>query len=183
VNDIVTKEASSLAALYRDVSGYPEPLRGQLQDELREYAHYTIEDGWPQQARGIVPTGGTARITTFFNTLETFEPEKKREELLHAEALRQFNNLVETRRARLANVTTGIPPVLWWTVAIGAILMIGIIWMLNMEIHVHVLLGSALAVFLGMMIFLIAAMDNPFRGEVSIGPDPIKLVYETLMQK
>jgi hypothetical protein len=31
------------------------------------------------------------------------------------------------------------------------------------------------------VIFMIAALDNPFRGEVSVGPDPIRLVYETLM--
>ena len=32
------------------------------------------------------------------------------------------------------------------------------------------------------MIFLIAALDNPFRGQVSVGPDFIALVYETLMK-
>ena len=122
------------------------------------------------------------RITAIFNTLITFEPEKKGEELLHAETLRQFNNLVEVRRTRLTNVNYGIPGVLWWVVAIGAMLNIGIIWMLNMEIHVHVLLGGALSLFLGIMIFLIAAMDNPFRGEVSVGPDAIRQTYEIVMQ-
>ena len=32
------------------------------------------------------------------------------------------------------------------------------------------------------MIFLIAAMDNPFRGEVSVGPDPFEAVYQSLMK-
>ena len=32
------------------------------------------------------------------------------------------------------------------------------------------------------MIFLIAAMDNPFRGEVSVGPDPFESVYQSLMK-
>ena len=91
VGDIVDKEASSLAALYRDASGYPQPIRAQLQDELREYARYTIDEGWPMQARGVIASGGTARITTFFDTLVAFEPAKKSEEFIHAEALRQFN--------------------------------------------------------------------------------------------
>lgn len=183
VSDVVDKEASSLAALYRDVGGYPHPMSDMLQDELREYARYTIEDGWPLQTRGVVPTGGTARITALMTTLLLFEPTKRGEEILHAETLQQFNHLVELRRARLANVNTGIPSVLWWVVAVGAMLMIGIIWMLNMEIHVHVLLGGALSLFLGLMIFLIAALDNPFRGEVSVGPDSIRLVYEFMNQK
>ena len=32
-----------------------------------------------------------------------------------------------------------------------------------------------------MVIALIAAMDNPYRGEVSIGPDAFRSVYEGLM--
>src|SRR6266478_67594 len=59
VNDIVTKEASSLAALYRDLGGYPQPICGSLRDKLREYTRYVIEDSWPQQRRGIVPSGGS----------------------------------------------------------------------------------------------------------------------------
>jgi len=32
------------------------------------------------------------------------------------------------------------------------------------------------------VIFLIAAMDNPFRGDVSVGPDSFQLVYDSLMK-
>jgi len=181
-SELVDKEASSIGALYRDFSIYPEPIRGQLESSLRDYARVTIEDGWPQQRKGIVPTEGTDRITTLFHVLASFEPSKKSEEIIHAEALRQFNHLVELRRSRLANVTIGLPIVLWWVVAVGALLNIVLIWMQDMEIHVHLVLGGVLASILGLVIFLIAALDNPFRGIVSIGPDSIALVYETLMQ-
>lgn len=59
---------------------------------------------------------------------------------------------------------------------------IALIWLLDMEIHVHIILGAVLADFLGVVIALIAELDNPFRGEVSIGPDSIALVYEGLME-
>ena len=39
-----------------------------------------------------------------------------------------------------------------------------------------------LALFLGMVIFLIAVLDNPFRGRVSVGPDAFQEIYDTLMQ-
>jgi hypothetical protein len=54
--------------------------------------------------------------------------------------------------------------------------------MQDMEIHVHLVLGGVLVSILGVVIFLIPALDNPFRGEVSVGPVPILLVYETLMK-
>jgi hypothetical protein len=39
-----------------------------------------------------------------------------------------------------------------------------------------------IASILALLIFLIAALDNPFRGEASIGPDSIALVCDTLMK-
>lgn len=182
VNDLVDKEAASIAALYRDFSAYPEPIRGKLEERLREYARYVIEDGWPQQRRGVAPRGEVERITTLFETLSVFEPSKKNQEILHEETLRQFNHLVEARRARVANVTIGLPAVFWWVVAFGSLLNIVLIAILDMEVHVHVILGGVLAAFLGVVIYLIAELDNPFRGAVSIGPEAIELVYKTVMQ-
>lgn len=182
VGDIVDKEASSMAALYRDFSGYPQPIRRQLQDQLREDARLTINDDWPLMQRGIVPTGSTERINSIAQTLFAFEPSKESEKIIHAEAFRQFNNLIEVRRSRLANVTTGLPPVLWWVVVFGALLNIVLIWMQDMERHVHLILGGVLASILGSVIFLIAALDNPFRGEVSVGPDSIALAYQVGMK-
>jgi hypothetical protein len=181
VSDLVTREASSLSALYRDLSGYPQPIRGRLQDDLREYTRYEIERDWPQQQRGFVPAEGTHRLRQFTDDLLSFEPAKPRDQTIHAETLRQVNNYMDDRRSRLNSVVVGIPAVLWWVVGIGALIAILLVAMLEMEIHVHLILGAALSMFLGLVIFLIAAMDHPFRGEVSVTPAPLRQVYETLM--
>ena len=182
VSDIVDNEASSLAALYREISSLPQPIRGQLQQRLREYTRYTIEEGWAQQRKGIVPKGEAVRSGLLIRTLMDFEPSNDKEEIIYEDALRQSVHRSELSRARLSNVTTGLPAVLWWVVAVGAAINIVLIWMQDMEIHVHLILGAALASILGLVIFLIAELDNPFRGEVSIGPDAIARVYENVMK-
>ena len=183
VSDRVDKEASTIAALYRDVGTYPPPVRDTLKAQLREYTRYAIEESWPLESRGIIPRGGSDRIAALFVTLSQFEPQTKGQEFMHGEALRKLNDLVEIRRGRLANVRIGIPALMWWVVAIGAMLLIGMIWTLNMDIHVHLLLGSALSVYVGLIIFMIAAMDNPFRGDLGVKPDPMRLVYESMQRK
>jgi hypothetical protein len=181
VSDVVEKEASSLAALYRDLHGYPQPARGHLQGLLRDYTHYVVEGSWPLQEQGVVPTEGTHRISQFVDELVSFEPQQKRDEIIHAETLRQLNNYLNLRQERLSSVTEGIPEVLWWVVGIGALISIVLLAMLDMEIHVHLILGAAMSMFLGLIIFLIAAMDNPYRGEVSVSAEPFKSVLKTLM--
>jgi hypothetical protein len=89
VSEIVDKEASAMSALYRDFYGYPQPLRGQLQDALREYARYTIQEGWEEQRKGIPPQGEPARSGLIPRLLVTFEPSTEGEKVVHAETLRE----------------------------------------------------------------------------------------------
>jgi hypothetical protein len=109
--------------------------------------------------------------------LLAFEPGNRREEIIHAEALRQFNSFLENHRIRANGVTTGIPAVMWYVVLIGAVINIGLIWMFDLHLFAHLLLGGVLAFFLGAMILLIAAMDNPYRGEVSVSPKAFEELY------
>jgi lipid-A-disaccharide synthase-like uncharacterized protein len=177
VSDIVTKEASSVGALFRDLRSYPQPRRGRLRDELRDYTRNVIDKSWPEQQRGMVPKEESHLMAKFIDDLLSFEPSNKSEEILHGEALHRLNSVIELQRSRLANVTTGIPTVFWWVVVIGAVIFVVLLAMLGMEIHVHLILGAAVSLFLGLVIFLIAAMDNPFRGQVSVGPDAFEAIY------
>ena len=183
VTELVSREAACLASLYRDTSAFPEPYRSKLQRDVRDYTRYTIDQGWPAQQQGIVPAGGTQRVTIFSNDLMKVSPGDRRSEIWLVETLRQFNELVELRRSRLAAVTAGIPNVLWSVLAVGSLLMMVMIWMLDMELHVHVILTILLGSFFGIVIFLIASMDNPLRGKGSVGPDDLELVYQTLMKQ
>lgn len=74
VSKIISGEATALAALYRDVSSYPEPVRQRVQNELRDYVRYVIHDAWPLQRQGKVPGGGVERMDRFQAVLVAFEP-------------------------------------------------------------------------------------------------------------
>jgi hypothetical protein len=182
VEETVGQEASALAALYRDVSSYPETIRGELQALLREYCRYVIEEAWPDQRRGIIPEGGTARVSAFQRKLMTFEPATKGQEILHEATFQQFNRFVEIRRARLHHVTTGLPPALWYVVAVGAVLGVVLTWLFSIDrLSLQLSVAGLLSLLTGLVVFLIAAMDNPFRGEVSVSPEAFEIVQKSLM--
>ncbi len=48
--------------------------------------------------------------------------------------------------------------------------------------RLHVVLIALCATFVALLIFLTAAMDNPFRGEFSVSPDAIKDVINSVMK-
>ncbi|MFM8326892.1 MAG: hypothetical protein ACKN9U_18690 [Pirellulaceae bacterium] len=183
VEGIVADEAASLSALVRDVTAYPEPERQNLLWLLRDYTRYVVKDAWPLQRQGIVPEGGNVRMVAFHERLLKFEPKTAGQEIIHAEALRQFNKYLEARRKRLFSVTTAIPAAMWYVVLVGAIMNIALVWLFDMRMISHLFLGGLLSAFMGMMIFLIASLDNPFRGELSIASEPFQAILDQLMEE
>jgi TRAP transporter TAXI family solute receptor len=54
--------------------------------------------------------------------------------------------------------------------------------MLHLDLMPQIVFSSITAVFLGVMIFLIYAMDHPLQGAVNVGPDPFQSVYDLEMK-
>jgi hypothetical protein len=141
-----------------------------------------IEEAWPLQRQGLVPPGGMQRVADFQASLVSFEPQTKAQEALHDAAMRQFNSFFESRRTRLYSVNSGIPPLLWYTVGVGALINMIFIWLFDLRLRMHLLLGGMISLFLATMISLIALMDHPFRGEVGVSSDAFQLIYDQLMK-
>ena len=151
---------------------------------LRSYTRYVIEEAWPAQRRGIIPEGGTARVTAFQDKLLSFQPQARSEEILHAETIRQFDVFVEYRRQRLDSVSTGLPDVLWFVVCVGAVVNAVLTWLFDVKrLSVHLLLAGLMSLFVSQMVFMIVAMDKPFRGEVTVGSDDYQLMQRSLMEE
>ena len=181
---VVSAEAAALAALYRDVSGYPEPARSDLQAALRDYVGYTIREAWPVQRRGRVPTAGVEKMDRFQAHLETFEPRTEGEKIVDAEAWRAYNRVTEVRRARLDRVTIGLPGVMWLVVLLGAAISLSASFFFRVEdVRLHGILVMLLATFVASVIFVIIAMDHPVRGDLGISADSYQLIYDHLMNR
>lgn len=180
---IVTGEATAINALYRDVTSYPEPIRSELQKELRDYTDQVINGAWPLQRRGKIPNAGIEYMTHFQAVLVKFEPATEGQKILHAETLRAYNLLIQSRRQRLDAVSTGLPGVMWAVVIIGAFIGLSASFFFRVDDpRLHGIEVLLLAVFIGLVIFMILSLDRPFRGDLGIRADPYQLVYDQLMK-
>jgi hypothetical protein len=179
---LTDRESTVLATLYGATGALPAPLAQELQGDLRRYTRNVIDVSWPEQRRGVVPTEAGDLLEIYLHKLHGFEPQTMREQNVQSEAFTLANELVQIRRSRLLSVDGGIPEILWWVVLAGAAINILLVWMLDMQRHSHIILSAMVGGFLGLVIFLVAAMDYPFRGAVSVGPDSFEFVYDTVMR-
>lgn len=180
--ELVSHEASAISALYRDVSGYPAPLRDELRAKVRGYLVYTIEESWPAQRKGQILARGTSILDDFQAKLYTFEPATQGQMALHTETLRAYNNLLDYRRLRIDAVNSGLSIRMWIVIWLGAAISIGVTYFYRItDIRLHAALVALMAGFLALVLFMITINDRPFYGYVSISAEPYQLILQHVM--
>jgi hypothetical protein len=179
-SDLVSKEAASIGVLYRDIQGYPQPLRTDLQAKLRDYTVAIIDQVWPAQIAGKPINVGRSLLDDLQQDIYAFEPANSSQIALHNETLVAFNNLVEARRLRMGAVDSGLSSVMWSVIWIGAAISIGVAYLYRIEdLKLHIILIALMAGFLALLIFMIVINDRPFFGYSSISSEPYQLVLRT----
>ena len=140
-----------MASFYRDLDGYPRPLRDHLETMMRDYTKTVIELEWPAHKRGVALEDGDAILDRLENMLMSFEPAIDREKILHADVLRSWNTVVDQRRLRLQAVRRACRPALWAVVLLGAVInciLTYLFWVENLWLHAS--LVGLLAIFIAL---------------------------------
>lgn len=178
----VAREAAALASLYRGVSSLPEPARSTLRADLRNYVQRVIYVGWPEQQRGIPPVDNRAALDQLQKDFQTLEPATEHQSILQAEISRRFDLLEESRSLRLDSVNEGLPAPLWALILVGGIICVVNTWFFHMEnLRMHIWMTLLFTTLLGLMVYMVAALDNPYRGSISVSPDPLVRVYSQML--
>lgn len=181
---IASNESASIAVLYRDLMGYPEPLQGKLRNLLKVYTRTIIDHSWPAQQQGAISLKETRQLDAFQDAFLNVETQTQSRELLHAEALGAFNRMIELRRQRIESIKGNVPGVLWSVVLLGALATIAFsFFFLISDFRLHAAMTGILSGMIGLLIFLLVVLDHPYWGEVSVTPEPYESVYTTLMSK
>jgi hypothetical protein len=176
----VDNEATITAALYQDMATYPPAARQLYQQELKAYVRSVIHQDWPEHHRGQVPQESSKLLRSFKNDFFAFVPPGPRLQIVHQQAINQLNELLLAHRLRLRGDQDNLPTLLWWVLILGAAINVAISWFFVADDITHqVALTCLTALLLGSLLFLTAAMDNPFRGNFSVDASAFESVlYE-----
>jgi hypothetical protein len=172
-SNIVENESDFAGAIYLDTQGLTQSKGQAIRDAVSRYVTVVIEQEWPEQRTGRTPDQGWKPLLELNRAIATLQPQSAGEAVIQAELLKAWNELYLTRSSRLSAVEGHIPGVLWWIIFFGAVLTTGYTFLFGFEnFGMHLAMTATVAVSLALVIVLIIAVDWPFRGEISISPDP-----------
>jgi hypothetical protein len=181
VEDVVSQEAIAAAGLYQTVEIYPPGQRERMRQLLNQYVSHVIHEEWPVQQRGVVPRTHVQLVRQIARAFSSFEPVNLGQQAAYAETLGQLRELLTYRRMRIEAIDSNLPGILWFVVLAGAMLTLSMTFFFwSEESALHRFLNAALAITLGLMIFMIFSLDRPLVGSVSVGPTAFQEVLETM---
>lgn len=175
------REANSVGDLYRMAEGLPESARRPLQEQAIAYARSVIEDEWPMLRHGRENANSVQSMDALWSLVRQYEPNGSREEALYAELLAELQEINDERRMRLLASRVGIPPLIWAVLIGGGVVTVLFTYFFGLKNFTAQIAMTALYVAaIGFVLFLIAAIDHPFTGAVSVSPEAMEAVIQRI---
>ncbi|HEY6439537.1 MAG TPA: hypothetical protein VIY55_05920 [Acetobacteraceae bacterium] len=167
----------SEAALVLDVvqmaDGLAEPARAKLLDDMNRYTRAVIAVEWPAQAEGHVVRAGDRYLDDLQGLAIGLKPSSQADANFHALLLQSLMRLRDARQERLLAAESSIPGIVWIVVIVGGAITIAFSSFLGApSVRMHLSMCCLLAVSGVLVLVLIIALSNPFRGDFRISTAP-----------
>ena len=178
------REANALTGIFRTSQGFATPTRHRLLGLTREYARAVAEDEWAAMDHGGESVRARDLLDELWRAVREVEPHAVREQALYAEVVTRVNAVSDERRLRLLAARDGVPALLWAVLIIGALLTVGFTYFFGVKsFRSQAIMTAALAGTIALNLFLIAALDYPFSGDLRVTPEAFQevlAVYDRL---
>ena len=174
-------EASAVADVWVDSRPYPIEMERAIRKHVEDYLTAVVNEEWESQKTLKMSAKAWFAIESLHRIVLDFNPQTTGQQAAHAEVLRKINTVLEDRRHRIFINEGAVNADVWAVILIGSGLVIASTWLFNAEnVRAQVLMMGMLGAAIGLVLFLILATDQPFRGGISVGSDPYARVLRTL---
>jgi hypothetical protein len=173
----VSNEASTLATMYRQTVSLPTPEQAAVRGLLRDYTK-AVQQEWGSQGGDAASRTARDVISDLYRVLGAQQPPTVASNPINAEIRGQLNVLTSQRNTRVLDTRPRIPGLLWSGLLFGGVLLIALTGFTRLDNRIyHMILSSAIAVLLGLLLFLVFWLDHPFGRQ--LGVTPISFDYTT----
>ena len=172
-------EAVTIGTLARNLVVFDSAEALKARDLLGNYARTVVDDEWPAMRKAQRSEAGWVAFEHVFTAVGHLDPDTPHEAALMPQIWELTNELHKHRRERLYASEAEVPSTLWVVVVIGTLLTIATTYVFPRTAFNTTAVGL-LSLSLGLVFFFVVAMDRPFAGTESIGPEPIVSAIERM---
>jgi Protein of unknown function (DUF4239) len=164
------EEASRLTVVYRKVDLFPEVhmLRG----EIASYVRLIIDREWDEMYRGRRDLQAEALAEKIAFQVRHLRVSNAAQQNVHAAMTQSMDDALVDRDYRTSLSSIGINGFLWSILLAGAGATIAFAYLFAYSNRwAMIAIVGMLAFMLGLVLYLVAGVDYPFRGQIRVGPE------------
>ncbi|MCW2512435.1 MAG: hypothetical protein JWR11_1477 [Mycobacterium sp.] len=171
----VSNEASTLTTMYRQTVGMPVPEQAQMRELLRKYAMAVEGPEWENAIRaGTGTESARDALNDMYRVLGT-EQADVASSPISQKFLDQLTTLASDRSERILDAKPRIPGLLWTGLLFGGVVLLGLGGFMRLgSVGAHFGLLSAVAVLLGLLLFIVFWLDHPFGNQLGVTSAPFE---------
>ncbi|HEY2553672.1 MAG TPA: hypothetical protein VGI15_00345 [Candidatus Cybelea sp.] len=170
-------EAGSLATVYRGSDSFPTGAH--LRAMMRSYVRSVIEVEWPLMQRGD-DTEFSNRLPEMVDKYVRGLPVTSAGHAdVHAQMIASMETALMDRQTRLTVDFIGISGIMWFVLIAGAYVTVGFTYLFGFERTImQQLMVGGLSLIIGLVLFLVLALDYPYRGGIAVQPHAFRALLE-----
>ena len=171
----VSNEASTVITMYRQTVGMPVPEQTQMRELLRKYAKAVEGPEWENAIRaGSGTESARDALNEMYRVLGS-EQSSVATSPISQKFLDQLTTLASQRNQRIVDAKPRIPGLLWTGLLFGGVVLLGLGGFMRLgSVRAHLGLLSAVAVLLGLLLFIVFWLDHPFGNELGVTSEPFE---------
>jgi hypothetical protein len=170
----VAHEASTLTTMYRQTVGMPVPEQTQMRELLRKYAKTVEGPEGNKQDVGSPSDTAQAALTEMYKVLAR-EQSSAASSATSGEFLGQLTVLASDSNQRMLDAQPRRPGLLWAGLLTGGVVLVALSGFMRLDsTRGHLMLSSAIALLLGLLLFIVFWLDHPFENPLGITYAPFQ---------
>jgi hypothetical protein len=181
INNAVEREAVAISDTFGNLKLFDIERTREIRTTLVEYTQAVIDDDWPALANDKLSqrTGALKRQLT--EAVLNLEPATSNQEKLWSLIVADLDVISDHRFIRLHSALEK-PPVFVYVIIVGFLITMACFGAYRPQAPLVVLV-SLYTLFVGLVLFLIVKLSDPFQGDIGVAPTAFEYLVETLQSK
>lgn len=178
IKNAIDREAVAISDTYINLKYFDSEGTREIRAILIEYTQAVIDDDWPAMAKDQLGQRTSALKRQFTEKVIELKPTNSIQKEIRSHILADIDTMSDYRLIRL-NHSMAKPPVYVLVIIFGFLVSMACFGAYQPHFPL-IALVSLCTLFIGMVLYLILAMSDPFQGATIIDPTPFEYLIEAL---
>lgn len=179
IQDDVQREAVAISDVYNGLGIFDTASAGEIQLLLIEYTKALIVEDWPSLAKDRLADRPEVLLRKIWSTFPVLNTGSNKESFYFTRIGEDLDSLSNYRLARLHHAL-GHPPFFLLIVVFGMVVVTVCLGLYRAS-RALIFLVSLYLSFVGLVVYLILALSDPFGGVMSVAPTSLEYVLEEML--